>query len=89
MHETQETASIRVQIRDEGPVGRQAPEEFVAEATAEGPDGLGLRVAGSHPLRDVGAAGTLALELCDGDPVKGDVELTAADAVQPVTDRAA
>lgn len=58
------TGSRTVQIRDQGPVGRQAPEDLVAEATSDGTEGLGIRVVGGHRLRDVGAAATLALERC-------------------------
>src|SRR5687768_17384354 len=70
-------------------VGRQSAKDLVAEASTEGPDRLGLRVAGGHSLGEVHASRALALKLGDGDPVEGDVELAIAAAVQPMADRIA
>ena len=53
-------------------VGGQAVEDLIAEAATQRPNGLGLGVAGGHPLGQVVASGTLALELGDGDPMEGD-----------------
>src|SRR5204863_4585293 len=61
-------------------------EDLVADPPTESPDGLGLGVAGGHPLGQVVAAGTGPLELRDGDPVEGDVELAIATPVEPVAD---
>lgn len=67
-------------------ISSEALEDDVAQVSAEGSDRLGLGVAGGHPLRDIGAAWTLALELGDGDPMEGDVELTIATAIESMAD---
>src|SRR5207245_5127919 len=72
-----------------GLVGQQPPEDLVAKAATEGADGLGLRVAGGHPLGEVVTARALALELGDRDPVESDIKLTIAAAVEAMADRVA
>ena len=67
-------------------VGLQAAEDLVADAAAEGADGLGPTVAGGQPVIEVRPAWTAQPELGDGDPVEGDVELAVAPAVETVTD---
>ena len=64
----------------------QPAKDLVTETSTEGSDRFGLGVAGGHPLGEILASGPLALELGDGDPVEGDVELAVTAAVQPMAD---
>src|SRR5438128_12394745 len=64
----------------------QPAKDLVTKPATEGSDRFGLGVAGGHPLGEILASGPLALELGDGDPVEGVVELAVTDAVQPMAD---
>ena len=52
--------------------------DLVADPALEGPDRLGLRVAGVPAVLVVGPAALVDPQLGDGDPVEGDVDLPVA-----------
>ena len=69
----------------DGLVCCEPPEYLVADSSAEGPDRLGLGIAGGHSLGDVVASGSRPLKLRYRDPVEGDIELMITAAIALVT----
>src|SRR2546425_885957 len=67
-------------------VGREGPGDFVADTPTERSNCLGLGVTSGHPLGQVRRAWARPLELGDGDPVQGDVELAVTTSVEPMAD---
>lgn len=63
-------------------VGHQAAVDRVRDASAQGLDRLGLGVAGRCPPLHVRDGRRVVLELGDGYPVKGDVDLAIAASVE-------
>lgn len=59
--------------------------DLVADAPAEGPDGLGLGVAGGHALGEVVATTTLESDLGDRDAMQGQVELAVPGTRESMT----
>jgi hypothetical protein len=64
-------------------------EDFIAEAPTERPDCFCLGVAGGLAFGNVRLSWSRASELGDGNPVEGDIELTVAAAVEPMTNQIA
>ena len=67
----------------------QSAEHLVAKSSTKGADRLGLGVAGGLAFGHIRLSGSRASELGDGDSVEGDIELTVAAAVEPMTNQIA
>lgn len=63
-------------------VGHQAAVDRVRDASAQGPDRLGLGVAGRCPPLYIGDGRRVVLELGDGYPVEDGVDLAIAASVE-------
>jgi hypothetical protein len=59
-------------------------EHLITQSSTKRTDGLGLGVASGQALGNVSLPETGAAELSHSDPVKGDIELTVAAAVEPM-----
>src|SRR6266567_2926087 len=65
----------------------ETTEDIVADPPSEGPDRLGLGVAGGSTMVEVCAAAGFDPHLGDRDSMEGEVELPVAAAIQAVADR--